>query len=284
VPKVKYNVKDVEEGGGDFVQAPKGLYIGKIVQIDVGESKSSGQEMFTVRLELTKDAQGKKLKENYGNLWFYAPTDPNENPAWAPRLREFVLAVGLKMSGTLDTDALIDKEVQVSVRPDKDLDGDYRASVGKLMAMPEESEDDDDNDEDAEDEDAGAEASADDDEDDEDDEEEGEADWAYLETLDRTELKAFNKDNELEVKVTRGMPDDALRAALAEAAGIEVPEPDGEDEDEDEEGGEAQDYSDWDLAQLKAECKERGLTTTGNTKAIFVKRLEKDDASAADPF
>lgn len=65
----------------------------------------------------------------------------------------------------------------------------------------------------------------DDDEDDDDDEDE-------LDDLDRDELKAYIKENELSVKVTKSMDEDDIREAIREAEGDE--DDDDEDDDEDD--------------------------------------------------
>lgn len=50
-----------------------------------------------------------------------------------------------------------------------------------------------------------------------------------LDEMDRTELKAYIKDNDLDVRVTKSMDEDDIREAIRDAVG------DGDDEDEDEE-------------------------------------------------
>jgi hypothetical protein len=129
----------------------------------------------------------------------------------------------------------------------------------------------------------GAEAEEEEPEEEPEEEEEEEDEGVDLSELDRKALKAFIKENDLEVKVLKSMSDDDLREAITAAAG------DGEEEEEDdeEEDGEdaAPDYTKWDAAQLKAELKERGLTVAGGfTKAKATTTLKKDDKSDDQPF
>jgi hypothetical protein len=44
--------------------------------------------MVEVVFQLTKDANGKKLKQQYGQLWYYAPLDPDSS--WARRLKDLI--------------------------------------------------------------------------------------------------------------------------------------------------------------------------------------------------
>lgn len=64
----------------------------------------------------------------------------------------------------------------------------------------------------------------------------------------------------------------------------DVDEEDGEDEPEaeDEVEEETPDYSDWDLADLKAECKSRKIPVKGLKKSQLVAALEENDAE--EPF
>lgn len=286
MPKVKYDVSEVEDT--DFKQAPKGVYRGKIVDTTVGES-SSGQPMLTIVYELTHDSKGKKLKEKYGRIWHRVPLEHWDDTAgWTRRLKEFIKALGLKEKGSFDPEKLEGKTMQVVVRAGKDLDENYRAEVGKLMPLAsdedededEETDDDedeededaeDDDDEEDEDEDEEEDEDEDEDEEDEDDEDDEEAedysDWS---------LNALKKEaRSREIKVTKKMDEDDIRAALIES--------DGEEEDEEEDEDEEVDYSEWEADDLKKELKERGLKTNGSKKQMIA-RLEKDDSSGDDPF
>lgn len=100
----------------------------------------------------------------------------------------------------------------------------------------------------------------------EEDEEEDEVD---LDELSRKELRAFIKENELDVKVTAKMKDDAIRDKIREALG--------EDEEEEEEEDEADDnYDELTIEDLRQECTDRELESKGK-KATLIARLRKDD-------
>jgi SAP domain len=63
-------------------------------------------------------------------------------------------------------------------------------------------------------------------------------------------------------------------------------EPEADDEDEggdDSEDEDADDYDEWSVSELRAECKERGLRTAGG-KSVLIKRLREDDETEEDPF
>jgi hypothetical protein len=107
----------------------------------------------------------------------------------------------------------------------------------------------------------------------EEDDEEDDEDEVDLSEMDRSELKSFIKENELEVKVTKKMTDDAIREAIEEAMGEEEEE---EDEDEDDEEGD--NYDELALKDLKEECENRELDSKG-TKKLLIARLRKDDQS-----
>jgi hypothetical protein len=285
MPKIKYDVSDIEDVA-DGQHAPVGFYLAKIEKCEPKESKK-GNQMLECQLKLTHDAHGKKLKESYMPVWYY-PIMDHDNEFVQARWREFILAIGLKAKGTLDTDKIVGQTVQVKLKSDTDQDGDYRPAVAKMLSAKEvEGEP-----EDEEDEDAAAEAEPDEAEDD--DEEETD-----LDELSRAELKAFIKEQGLEVRVTKGMSDDDIRAAIVaalpedddEEEGEEDEEPEddeeegdeSEDEDDDEEDDddEAVDYSTWAVADLKKELKERELPINGSKK-VLAARLAKDDG--AEPF
>lgn len=333
--KIKYNVKGVDSSGGDKPeQAKPGMYQAEIVEINERDSKSGNGAMLEVVFKIVSDSKGKKknIAGINSKVWHYVML---EHEPSAFRLREFLEAIGKVKgkkgeTGSLDIDSLIGTVLQVQLKSDRDQDGDYRPKVGKVLELAadagddeEEPDEDDEPDEDEEPE-----------EDDADDEEEDDEDAVDLSELDRKQLKAFIKEEELDIKVTKPMSDDDIRDAIAEALGgdeeeeeEEEPEEDeddglddldraglkkhiksndlevkvtksmseddireairalaGDDDDEEEEEDEAPDYSTWDVAQLNAELKERGLPVKGN-KSAKVKALAKDDSTDdGDPF
>lgn len=243
---------DVSGVEGDFKQAPVGLYYLRCESIEQKSNKAGDSQQYEVIFQPTKDANGKKLKETYGRLWYYAPVDPNAN--WARRLKELVAAFGLKPKGG-NLAVIENKECLARLREGTDLNGDYRPNIGKLMPLPQDAE--------------------------EEDEEEDDSNGS-LDEMSRAELKAYIKENELEVKVLKSMSDDDLRAAIQEMEGDEEEEeeePDEEEEEEEEEPEaeeEEDNYDDMSIKELKQELKDRELQTTGK-RSVLVARLRTDD-------
>lgn len=128
------------------------------------------------------------------------------------------------------------------------------------------------------------------------DEDEGEGEEAgdieeMLEDLDLDELKELAK--ELGVKVAKlkkvkdedsvielimEFDEEEIEEAYDELFGDEEDEDDEDDEDEDEDDEDDMDYEDMSLADLKAECRERGLKVKkGMKKPDLIEMLEEDD-------
>jgi hypothetical protein len=339
------------------------MYIGKISEINLKESKSGNGPMLEVILQPVKTADGKTVKpkdkkKQVARVYTYVLLE-HEPSDW--KLKEFIKAVSLKDKGMIDTDKLVNTEVQMNLKPDTDLNDQYRPRVGKLMAVPngaksrpapaapetnstpddeeevedytradldemeddelieaagefdvpvpkgrmnpikkrrlidaileaqeEGDEDEDEEDEEDEEDDTDVEASEEEDEEDddeederEDEEDEEESDQTLAEELDRlnrSELKAYIKEHELDISVKKSMEDEDIRDAIVEAVGDED-----EDEEEDEEGDEPTDYNSWSIDALKKEAQERGLSTKGSKK-ILAGRLGKDDEDEDNPF
>jgi hypothetical protein len=258
---IKYG--DVSSVESEFKPAPVGVYHAKAEAVEQKLSKNNNEQMVEVTFQLTKDANGKKLKQKYGQLWYYAPLDPDSS--WARRLKDLVTAFGLKAKG--GNLALIKgKECLVRLREDTDLNGDYRPNIGKVMKVqePEADEDEDEDEDDEEDEDA----------------------RNGLADLSRAELKKLIKDEDLEIKVLKSMSDDDLREAIEEARpededldeeDDEEEEDDDEEEDEEEEeAAEEDNYDDMSLKALRQELSDRELETKGK-KSVLIARLRTDD-------
>lgn len=348
MPKIKYDVSNVDDSGG-FEHVQPGMYIGKISEITLKDSKSGNGPMLEVILQPAKTADGKTVKpkdkkKQVARVYTYVLLE-HEPSDW--KLKEFIKAVGLKDKGMIDTDKLVGKEVQMNLKSDTDLNDQYRPRVGKLMALPNsakasrsnsdtvevEDEADDDlyteydlneldesellevaeefgiarpagkmtpvkikklinailaeqeagEEEDEEEDEEEAEEEPEDEAEDEEDEEEDEEEDDLTE-LSRTELKAYIKENELDVTVKKSMTDDDIRTAIEEAMGGEEDEEDEEEEDEEEdEDEEPTDYNSWSIDALKKEAQERGLSTKGSKK-ILAGRLGKDDEDEENPF
>lgn len=310
---LKYgNVKDVET---DFKQAPIGVYTLKAMEVSP-KTKDGKGEMVEVRFEPTHDSDGKKLKDNFASIFYYAPLSVDDwggetpHPSWLRRLKELVISYGLKETGG-DLSKIEGKSCLARLAKDEDQDGEYRPRIAKLMSANSKGSADDDDDEDEEGEDEvdldemdrddlksfikeqelgirvlqkysdddirdkireviGEDEEEEEDEDEEEDETEDEVD---LDDLDRDELKAFIKENDLDVKVLKKDDEDALRAKIQEALGEDEDE---EEEEEDEDEGD--NYEEMSVADLREECENRELETKG-TKKVLVARLRKDDAT-----
>ncbi len=120
--KIKYDVSDVEAGGGGEQPQP-GLYRGKIVSIKNRKAKADGSP--TNDLEVVVD-----VGEQYSRLWTYIQLD---NPATRWKLREFTDALGLPPKGEIDEKKHEGKPVTVKITSDTDLDGDYRGRIKNLF-------------------------------------------------------------------------------------------------------------------------------------------------------
>lgn len=270
--KIKFDVSNVEDGG-DFTQAKPGMYIAKIAEVNEKES-SKGNPMLEIIFEITRDSKGKKVKERYSRIWHYVITDPESGAFF--RMKELVKALGLKLKGTLDTDKIVGTELQIQVKADKDLEDNYRAKIGKVLALP---EDEDDEDEDDEDDDDDIEDEDDESEDDDDDDEE-----AYteedLDELDNDELKEVAEEFDLDIpkRLT-----DKGRAKLIDAILEAQEEGEEDDEDDEEEDDDESDYDSMSRKELIAEIKERGLKAPrGAEEGDLIAILEEDDDSEGD--
>lgn len=264
MPAIRYDVSDVESGAGE--QAPPKIYKAKIMTAEHRTEKSDGTKIegkgdFHITVSV-----GDKFAPLHSYIGLYDAT------AW--KLREFTDALGMPAKGSLDPKKLIGKECRVQVTKDE-YDGAYKARLKTWLAAKEVEEGEDadadeaDEEEEAEDEDEvdeEEEVEEDEEAEEEEDEEpeEEEADDPLAE-LDRSELKKYIKDNELEVKVTTKMSDDDIRAAIVDAEG--------------------DDYDDWSLGDLKEEFNKRDLSLkkgAKSTKANLIAALRADDNE--EPF
>lgn len=131
---IKYDVSDVEAGGGGVEPQP-GLYPGKIVSVTHRTKKNDGTKISD--LEVVVDIGGE-----YVRFWTYIklPDDPSyENAKW--KLREFTDAVGLPPKGAIDPKKLEGKKVMVKTKMRRD-DAD-RAEIKNLFAPGKETVGDD---------------------------------------------------------------------------------------------------------------------------------------------
>lgn len=293
--KVKYDVTGTEFGQQkEFAAQPKkGVYPAKIVEINPGFSKGEDgkPDKSRPRLEviyeiMDKDAVSPEGESAFGaRIWDYV-SPKSEAAEW--RYAAWLEALGIAgekkkdRKGEFDTDEYVGAMVKIRVKPDTNLDGDYRAKVGGIFALPEDevpSDDDEDDDEDNED-------NEDDEEEDEEDEEE-EVDYSELTIKDLRELvverELLTKKKAAAEKKKKALielleEDDASDEDEDEDEDEDDGDEDDEDEDDDDEGDEDEEelpFEEWSIKELRTECEKRGLNSKGK-KAALVKRLEAD--------
>lgn len=203
---LKVNFKDVESSGR--VRIPEGDYKAKCVANKQDESKD-GNPMVVWDWEIIEGKQkGKKLRD-------YAPL--SSKGLW--KLKSILEGMGVTVPNravNINLDKYLGEEVGITVGDDE-YGGRISSKVSDYFTT--DALDEDGDEEDLEDEDE--------EEEDEDEEEEGDE----LDEMDRSELKAYIKENELDVSVKKSMDDDAIREAIRAAEGEE----DEDEEEEDEE-------------------------------------------------
>jgi hypothetical protein len=95
--KLKYDLSNVEDIP-ELEQAPVGTYRAKVVSAE-GKESSKGNQMVEVRFHLTHDASGKKLKTEFSDIWEYPILD-HDHPFVQNKTKEFLTAFGMKLKGT----------------------------------------------------------------------------------------------------------------------------------------------------------------------------------------
>lgn len=264
MPKVKYDLRDVEAAGEGFETPPPGLYRAKLAECNMTKSKA-GNDMLECVFELIRgDYKGSKV-------WDYIVLGVEGFPE--RKLRQFLEAVGhiagkKNAKGGFDPDEFEDTEVQLRLK-NETYEDEPRARVAATLPLPEDDEDEEEIEDEA----------GDDGEDEEGDGEE----YTYddLAEMDLDDLKGVIEEEELEgIRVTKKSKLETVLAKVAEAMELEPDEDEDEDEDGDEDDAE---YEDMETAELKAELKDRGLKAAGK-RAVLIARLEKDDEEAEDPF
>lgn len=273
--KIKYNVKGVERGGGNYEQPKPGLYEMEIKEAN--HRDADGKNDIELVLEVTKgnnDFVGARV-------WTYVGL--GEASQW--KLAELTDALGLPESGTLDTTKLLGKKMKVKINADSWNDQ-YRARAGRFAPLEAEATDDDaaaDPDADADDPDAGGdepitielndvELSNDPD---------------YYDDWSDDDLKEEIENQSLDVKgrFSRKKVVEALVALVNENGGGGN---DGDDPDAaagNDDGDEYDDTDVWTDKALAEEYKKRGLDTIEGKKnrQKVIEALRADDAND-DPF
>jgi hypothetical protein len=201
-------------GGGGGKRFPEGTYTAKVVSAKRGTSPEKGSPRVEVKLKFTdgpKKVKGEELTDYIylsskalpRAMFFLEQLDPTGK-----------LAKAAKDKGVFPIKAIIGKEVGVDVG-DEEYEGKLRSRVQNFVPA------DEVGDEDQEEELKEDELDEDDDDDDGED----------LDEMDRAELKAYIKENDLDVRVKKSMDEDDIREAIREEEGDED---DDEEEDKDE--------------------------------------------------
>lgn len=219
--KLPDSVKDADTSG-DWTPVKPGMYIAEVAEVnDWSKSEAAGGhgDGMELVLKILSNSKGEtKGVEGIGSqLWRYVYFDYEPTVGM---LAEVLDATGQKRTGTLDTNKMVGKKVQVRVKSGKNMDGEYRAEVGKILSLAQDAPEPEPGDE-------------------PEPEAEPEGDVLDLDTLDRNDLKKLIKDQELGTLADLGInaktTDDAIRDIIAEKlGGEEEPEPEPEEEPEPE--------------------------------------------------
>lgn len=230
---VDFSQMEQSEGGGK--RYAKGDYVGVITKAVRDVSSQQGSPCIKITLKIKGGKyDGKTVVER---LWL--------SPKALPRLAEMLEILGVKVGKKevgIPLKKLKGKTIGFSLE-DEEYEGKIRSRVSWDFLDPDDvvEGDDDDDDDDEDDDDLDPDLDDDDEDEDEDDEDEDEdEDEEDLEEMDRSELKAYIKENDLDVKVTKKMSDAKIRK-LIEAA---------EDEDDDDDDDEDDDLESLDLDEL----------------------------------
>lgn len=213
------------EGGIGGVRIPENDYRFKVVKVKKGKSSEKETPGLFVTLKVMEGKhKGKTIPDR---LWL--------TPKSYNRLREFMEAMGLKVPNKavdIPYKKFKGKELGGTVVDDEPYQGRIRSKIGAyidLETLEELYSEDDDEDEDFDDDEVDEDEDDEDEDDDSDDDEDEDEDEDDLSEMNRKELKAYIKENDLDVKVKKGMDADDIREAIEEA---------GEDSDDDDEDDE----------------------------------------------
>jgi hypothetical protein len=205
-----------KESEGGRVRLPEDDYHVKILggkEVTSSEKETPGIAIVFQIVDGKK--KGKKVTERF---WL--------SPKALPRLRNLLETCGMKTPKKVRTGQIIKalkgKELGITLQ-DEEYEGRISSRVAYDFLTLEDLEGEVDDDEDEDDLE---------DEEDEDEEEDEEDDDEDLDEMDRAELKAYIKENELDVKVKKSMDEDDIRTAIQEAEGDDEEEDDDEDLEE----------------------------------------------------
>lgn len=240
--KIKASKKAMEEAetSGDFVEAPPGIYVLRLDNAEVGESKS-GKSMLTTRWQpVGVGRSNDDLPERYGSVWErYLLED--ESAEW--KRAELLHALGVKPNQGIEFEegkpgTVIGTLCLARVKADPDQEGNYRAGLARLIGpfdpdAADEGEDEDDDEAGAADafEDEQFDDTGDGGGDEPDDEGDGDEDESipgeslldeeehytreYLLSLSKADMK--DVADEWEVKVKKGMTKDQVADLIIQA-------------------------------------------------------------------
>jgi hypothetical protein len=279
---IEYDVSNVESTGGGTEQPKPAVYPAVIRICEQRDTKADGSPANDLRVALD-------LGGDYA--WLFTYIGLGEASEW--KLQEFISALGLKAKGKLDPDKMVGKMIRVKVNPDT-YEGAYTARAGRLMkaikgdVLPEAGEVSEDG--------AGPEDEAEPEAEASGDEEfipsrEGEDHGSY-EEWDDADLEAEVEDRELTVVGGRGKKRDKWIKTLRDDDSAEASEPGDDDHEEEETSAEgADDYDEWEAAELEAEFKDRelelpkkprGSGAADRYKEALITKLREDND--ANPF
>jgi hypothetical protein len=296
--KIKFDVRDSDPDeavkSGNFEQPKPGVYKGKLLECESGFAKdeATGKPDKSRPLLICKYQITDKKAGNGDGAWLWDRVSFSDAAKW--KLDQFLQAFGLadkkKRTGTFDTDTIIGDPCVIRVKGGT-YNKEYKAEVGAVLAADPDAEDDDANDDTTDE-------TVDDVVDDDDDLTGTDDDETSVETDETTEfpyyemeelagmqiagLKQVAEDLEIEPPKAKQANRVALSKWIFENQPAEAPEEGEGDADADAEGETPEDgYDDLEIAELKQECKDRGLAAGGN-KAALIARLREDDQE--EPF
>lgn len=202
---IQVDFSKMKEGGGTRV--PEGDYLAVIKSIKPDTSQNGNRMLVFTFLGKEGKLKGKEILDRA------TLTDKA-----LFKLRDILEAVGIAVPRrvvNIPIKKLVGKEIGLTIVDDEPYNGRIKSTVADYISPDSIGEEDDEEDDDELEEEDDVEA----------DEEEDD-----LDELDRAELKALIKEEELDVKVMKSMSDDDLREAINEAR-----EEDEEEDDEEEE-------------------------------------------------
>lgn len=196
---IRVDFSKVKDGGR--VRVPEGDYVVKVKAVKQDTSQSGNPMLVWTFTGVDGKLKGRDIIDR---------TTLTEKSLW--KLRDLLEAMGVKVPKRvvdIPVKKLIGKELGVTLFDDE-YENRISSKVGDYIS-PE---------------------AVGDEPDDEEDVDEPESDG--LEEMDRSELKAYIKENSLDVTVRKSMSDDDIREAITEAQGEEESEDEEEEEDEDD--------------------------------------------------